>query len=113
MRRSIRTPPGSLLRYDIPLRFTPAYELTPIGVRFSLPLRTRRMALDLTALLADLVAIPSVNPMGRDVEGPEFLEYRMTEYLEGFCKRLGLRHKRYVVSPKRENVVIRVDGDGP
>jgi acetylornithine deacetylase/succinyl-diaminopimelate desuccinylase-like protein len=70
------------------------------------------MALDLTAQLADLVAIPSVNPMGRDVEGPEYLEYKMTEYLEGFCKRQALRYKRYLVSPKRENVLIRVDGDG-
>ena len=70
------------------------------------------MPLDLTSLLADLVAIPSVNPMGRDVEGPEYLEYKMTEYLDGFCKRQGLRYKRYLVSPKRENVLIRVDGDG-
>jgi acetylornithine deacetylase len=71
------------------------------------------MPLDLTSLLADLVATPSVNPMGRDVEGPEYLEYKMTEYLDGFCKRQGLRFKRYLVSPKRENLLIRVDGDGP
>ena len=70
------------------------------------------MPLDLTATLADLIAIPSVNPMGRAVEGPEYLEYKMTEYLDSFCKRLGLRFKRYVTEPKRENLLIRVDGDG-
>src|SRR5262245_39390835 len=70
------------------------------------------MPLDLTKTLADLISIPSVNPMGRDVEGPEFLEYKVTEYLDAFCKSRGLRFKRYVVSPKRENLLIRVDGDG-
>lgn len=71
------------------------------------------MPLDLVAVLSDLVAIPSVNPMGRDLEGPEYLEYRVTEYLEAFCKRHGLRYKRQFVSEKRENVLIRVDGAGP
>ena len=40
------------------------------------------MPLDLVPTLSDLIAIPSVNPMGRDVEGPEYLEYRVTDYLE-------------------------------
>ena len=47
------------------------------------------MALDLVQTLSDLVATPSVNPMGRDVSGPEFFEYRMTEYLERLFDRLG------------------------
>ena len=34
-----------------------------------------------TRLLADLVAIPSVNPMGRDVAGPTYFEAGMTAYL--------------------------------
>jgi len=70
------------------------------------------MPLDLTATLAEMIAIPSVNPMGRDVDGPEYYEYLMTDYLEALCRRLGLRYKRYAVSPKRENLLIRVDGDG-
>ena len=37
---------------------------------------------DLTRLLADLVSIPSVNPMGRALAGPEVLETRLTGYLE-------------------------------
>ena len=36
---------------------------------------------DHVAILADLVRRPSVNPMGRDVAGPEYLEGRVTEWL--------------------------------
>ncbi len=38
-------------------------------------------------LLADLVAIPSVNPMGRTVLGPDHLEGRMSDYLEALVPR--------------------------
>lgn len=71
------------------------------------------MPLDLTATLADLIAIPSVNPMGRKVEGPQYYEYKVTDYLEAAFRRLGLRYKRYPVEPKRDNILIRVDGDLP
>ena len=71
------------------------------------------MPLDLVPTLSDLIAIPSVNPMGRDVEGPEFLEYRVTDYLEKLFQNHEFRYKRYVVSPKRDNILIRVDGDLP
>ena len=43
-----------------------------------------------TRLLSDLVAIPSVNPMGRPLSGPGFLERGMTDYLEGFFRELGV-----------------------
>ena len=36
---------------------------------------------DCTEILADLVRCPSVNPMGRALSGPEYLEGRVTEYL--------------------------------
>ncbi len=44
------------------------------------------MAVDLVKLLSDLVAIPSVNPMGRNLTGPEYLEHRVTAYLERWFK---------------------------
>jgi acetylornithine deacetylase/succinyl-diaminopimelate desuccinylase family protein len=69
------------------------------------------MPLDLVATLSELISIPSVNPMGLDVDGPEYLEYRVTDYLEGLFQKLGLRYKRYPISPKRDNILIRVDGD--
>ena len=39
------------------------------------------MTLDLVNTLSELVALPSVNPMGRAVSGPEYFEYRVTDYL--------------------------------
>jgi acetylornithine deacetylase ArgE len=67
--------------------------------------------LDLTATLRDLVATPSVNPMGRALEGSEVYEYRVTQYLERLFGRLGLPSQRQPVAEKRENIVARFDGD--
>lgn len=57
------------------------------------------MALDLVDTLSQLVATPSVNPMGRPVSGPEFFEYRMTEWLQSFFERLSLPWLRQTVAP--------------
>jgi acetylornithine deacetylase/succinyl-diaminopimelate desuccinylase family protein len=71
------------------------------------------MPLDLVATLCELVSIPSVNPMGRPVSGPEYFEYRLTDYLEKLFQRLGLPYQRQTIEPKRENIVARLDGDVP
>ncbi len=71
------------------------------------------MSLDAVETLSDLVAIPSVNPMGRDLSGPEYFEYKVTEYLEALFDRLGLPHQRQTVEPLRDNIVARFDGDPP
>jgi acetylornithine deacetylase len=60
-----------------------------------------------TRLLRDLVALPSINPMGRRLEGPEYLEYQVTAYLEGFFRKLGVPSERQSVAPKRDNIVAR------
>ncbi|MFO0899384.1 MAG: M20 family metallopeptidase [Pirellulales bacterium] len=62
------------------------------------------------ALARELVAIPSVNPMGRAVEGPEFYEGRVTEYLQAFFTKLGLPWRRQPVAPGRDNIVARLEG---
>ena len=51
--------------------------------------------------LAELVAIPSVNPMGREVLdlGSPYYESRLTDYLEQVCRRMGLRVFRQPVAP--------------
>jgi acetylornithine deacetylase len=69
--------------------------------------------LDLIATLRDLVATPSVNPMGRPLEGPEIYEYRVTDYLERLFASLGIPSQRQPVAPKRENIVARFDGNPP
>jgi acetylornithine deacetylase/succinyl-diaminopimelate desuccinylase-like protein len=66
---------------------------------------------DLVKTLAELVAIPSVNPMGRDVTGPQFYEHRLTEYLERFFGALGLPVERQTIDPLRDNIIARLDGD--
>jgi acetylornithine deacetylase/succinyl-diaminopimelate desuccinylase family protein len=66
--------------------------------------------LDLVSLLSDLIALPSVNPMGRPFSGPEFLEYRVTDYLERLFRELRLPYERPTVEPKRDNILVRFDG---
>jgi acetylornithine deacetylase len=68
------------------------------------------MPLDVLQTLRELIAIPSVNPMGRDVSGPEYLETRLTEYLERLFNRLGLRHHRQAVAPGQDNILCRIEG---
>ncbi len=65
-----------------------------------------------TRLLRDLVALPSVNPMGRDLTGPDFLEARVTAYLEDFFRGLGVRWERQAVAPKRDNILAWYDPPG-
>jgi acetylornithine deacetylase/succinyl-diaminopimelate desuccinylase family protein len=71
------------------------------------------MPFNLTSTLQDLVVTPSVNPMGRALDGPEFYEYRLTEYLERLFSRLGLPSLRQTVAAKRDNIIARFDGNPP
>ena len=68
---------------------------------------------DLTRLLSALVAIPSVNPMGRSLAGPEYFETRLTDYLEAWFRELGVRCERQPVAPGRDNLLAWYDGPEP
>jgi len=65
--------------------------------------------LDPTPVLADLVRRPSVNPMGRDIAGPEYLEGRVTDHLVQRFTAAGLPWARQAVAPGRDNVVARLE----
>jgi acetylornithine deacetylase len=65
-----------------------------------------------TRLLADLVAIPSVNPMGRPLSGPGYLESGMTDYLERWLGGLGVPVERHTVDPGRDNLIARFESPG-
>jgi acetylornithine deacetylase len=65
-----------------------------------------------TRLLRDLVALPSVNPMGRPAQGPEFYEHRVTDYLEHFFRELGVPWERQPVAPLRDNIIARCELPG-
>jgi acetylornithine deacetylase/succinyl-diaminopimelate desuccinylase-like protein len=71
------------------------------------------MSLDVVQVLADLVRIPSVNPMGRPVSGDIYYEHRVTGHLEALFRSLGLPAERHTVAPLRDNIVTRVEGDVP
>jgi len=68
------------------------------------------MNLDVVSLLADLVRIPSVNPMGRNVTGEIYFEHRITAFLQELFERLGLPCERHTVATGRDNIIVRVDG---
>jgi acetylornithine deacetylase len=67
---------------------------------------------DTTRLLADLVRLPSVNPMGRALSSPDLYEHRVTAYLEEFFRGLGVPSERQPVAPQRENIVARFEAPG-
>ncbi len=71
------------------------------------------MQLDVEDVLAQLVAIASVNPMGRADAGQPGLEAALTAHLERLLAGLGLRTHRQAVAPGRENLVARLEGRVP
>ncbi|MEQ8786167.1 MAG: M20 family metallopeptidase [Pirellulaceae bacterium] len=71
------------------------------------------MSLDVVDTLRDLVRLPSVNPMGRDVSGPEYFEHQVTDYLQALFQRMGLPWERQDVAPQRANILARLDGETP
>ncbi|MHB1425269.1 MAG: M20 family metallopeptidase [Gemmataceae bacterium] len=62
-----------------------------------------------TRLLRDLVSLPSVNPMGRPLTGPDIHEHRVTDYLENYFRSLGVPYQRQTVAPMRDNIVAWTD----
>jgi acetylornithine deacetylase len=63
-------------------------------------------------LLAQLVAIGSVNPMGRDLTGDDVLETRMGHFLQRWFQQEGISCERQTVEPGRDNIIARLEG-GP
>lgn len=58
-----------------------------------------------TQLLADLVRLPSVNPMGRsDLPAEIIYESRVTDYIEARLQALGVPYRRHTVAPGRDNI---------
>lgn len=68
------------------------------------------MAPDPIELLKELVAIPSVNPMGGATAESPTAEAWLTDFLEQWFRRLGVPCQRQTAEPGRDNIVARIDG---
>ena len=60
-------------------------------------------------LLADLVAIPSMNPMGRDRNGAEYSEEKLATYVSDYLRQHSIDVNTYEVARHRPNVIGYVD----
>jgi acetylornithine deacetylase/succinyl-diaminopimelate desuccinylase family protein len=76
------------------------------------PLQGAEPVDELTRLLEDLVSIPSVNPMGRSLAGPDVLETRLSNYLEDWFVERGIPCRRQPVSPGRDNLLAHYQSPG-
>ncbi len=63
-------------------------------------------------LLCQLIRVPSVNPMGREVSGPIYFEGRLSDWLVQFFQSFEAPHERIEVVPGRDNVIARYDSPG-
>jgi acetylornithine deacetylase len=61
-------------------------------------------------ILSDLVAIPSVNPMGREYAGAAPVERGVTEYLERLFAPYGVAMQRQTYGTPHENLLIVAPG---
>ncbi|WP_437223126.1 M20 family metallopeptidase [Planctomicrobium sp. SH661] len=89
----------------------------------SLPLKSQDVAVatlarptaeltDPLKILQELIAIPSVNPMGQPVSGPIYFEGRISDWLVDFFERLDVPFERQEVFPGRHNIIARFDSPG-
>jgi acetylornithine deacetylase/succinyl-diaminopimelate desuccinylase family protein len=60
-------------------------------------------------LLSDLVAIPSMNPMGRGREGVQYGEAALAQFIMEYLRRASIDVETDEVAPGRPNVVARFD----
>lgn len=65
------------------------------------------------ALVSDLVAIPSVNPLHESRLDPPFGEARVARYVADFGRSLGLTVQYQAVLPGRDNVLLVLEGAEP
>ena len=62
-----------------------------------------------TEILCQLISIPSVNPMGRNLTGEIYLEEKMSDWLVTFFQSIGADYERIEVAPGRANVIARYE----
>lgn len=68
--------------------------------------------LSVVQILSELVAIPSVNPMGGMADDAMCFESRMSDWLVKFFNSIGATNERLEVVPGRDNVIARYESPG-
>ena len=63
-------------------------------------------------ILSELVALPSVNPMGGPADLSICFEGRVSDWLVDFFRAIGATYERIEVSPGRDNVIARYNSPG-
>ena len=63
-------------------------------------------------ILSELVALPSVNPMGGPADQSICFEGRVSDWLVDFFRSIGATYERHEVSPGRDNVIARYNSPG-
>jgi succinyl-diaminopimelate desuccinylase len=63
-------------------------------------------------LLCALISIPSINPMGRELQGSIYYEQRLSNWLVDYFVSIGAECERIEVAPGRANVIARYDSPG-
>ena len=63
-------------------------------------------------ILGQLVALPSVNPMGGPADESICFESRVSDWLVDFFRSIGATYERIEVSPGRDNVIARYESPG-
>lgn len=64
-------------------------------------------------ILSDLVALESVNPMGKPHASPRSVEYEVARYLETLFQPYGVEMSPDAFSPRHENLLVRIPGAQP
>lgn len=59
--------------------------------------------------LSELIATPSVNPMGQDLQGDIYSEKNITDLIAGWCRKLGLDVEIDNEDPVHPNVIATMD----
>ncbi len=82
------------------------------------PIHTGTLPVNPSEILYQLIATPSVNPMGRMAKEEICFEHRMSDWLEAFFKSIGAPFERLPVStggtnePRRDNVIAKYESEG-
>ncbi len=64
-------------------------------------------------LTQQLVAIPSVNPMGKGLAGPMYTEKNMALFISNFLQDLGITTELFGEDPERPNLIAFLDAGRP